>query len=141
VIELLFGGGGDQGDLVEDSTHLKPSKSLIHMENPRDVPMAKKSYLEAVNPSERAVEEGSMAEQGESSKNRGNQLTLLENREGWALEVYQGKLRREEEAEIEDGILELELDEEEARETSLVMGVTPHVSKPHDYVNHMFMRP
>jgi hypothetical protein len=20
-------------------------------------------------------------------------------------------------------------------------GVTPHVSKPHDYVNHMFMRP
>jgi hypothetical protein len=21
------------------------------------------------------------------------------------------------------------------------VGVTPHVSKPHDYVNHMFMRP
>jgi hypothetical protein len=23
----------------------------------------------------------------------------------------------------------------------LIINVTPHVSKPHDYVNHMFMRP
>jgi hypothetical protein len=30
---------------------------------------------------------------------------------------------------------------EENNKESLLITVTPHVSKPHDYVNHMFMRP
>jgi hypothetical protein len=30
--------------------------------------------------------------------------------------------------------------EKKMKKVALGQGVTPHVSKPHDYVNHMFMR-
>jgi hypothetical protein len=129
AIELLLGGGGDQGDPVEESTHPKPPESLTHLENPRDVPMAKTSNQNTVNPSGRVAVEGTTSEQGESSKNGGNQMTLLDYRKDWALEVYQGKSTREEEAGIEDAILEPELDEEEAIETSRVMGIAIYYSR------------
>jgi hypothetical protein len=39
--------------------------------------------------------------------------------------------------------MQVEGDEDKEGGTNVVetKGVTPHVSKPHDYVNHMFMRP
>jgi hypothetical protein len=108
----MFGGGGDQGDSGEESTHLKPSGEPISLGNPKKSPMATSGKTCSVGMKELAMEVGMVVVQGSGLNDKASQEMKLEGREDWAMEIYKGKATKVEEAEIEDGILELDLDEE-----------------------------
>jgi hypothetical protein len=66
----------------------------------------------SVGMKELAMEVGMVVVQGSRLNDKASQEMKLDGREDWAMEIYKGKATKVEEAEIEDGILELDLDEE-----------------------------
>jgi hypothetical protein len=75
------------------------------------------------------VNEGRKLEQGQGSKGNGEPDDQHDRHESWAVEVYKGKAADDEETEIDDGMLELDLDEDEAVEEAKLTGIAVYYSR------------
>jgi hypothetical protein len=120
---------GDQGDFDKESAHLKPSEELINWGNPRAEAMVKRNIQSAAVMEGLGVNEGRKLEQGQGSKGNGEPDDQHDGHESWDVEVYKGKVADDEEIEIEDGMLELDLDEDEAVEEVKLVGIAVYYSR------------
>jgi hypothetical protein len=116
---VTHSGGGDPEGLDERSAHPKPRRALDNLGMTMEV-----SRLKEINMKLKK-------EIPESSKVKENLAP-----EGWAMEIYKGEVLGEEKWEEDDGVLELDLEEEETEATSkfLAIGVffsqksySPHI--------------
>jgi hypothetical protein len=121
--------GSDQGELVESSTHPKLLRALRSLGGAEGTGMAGDSMMIR-------MEEGEgLKRAGSKNKQKMQETTMLadgasiEDRKDWAIEIYQGSRANAKGEDDEEGMLELDLDEEEAELSSKHMAIAVFYSR------------
>jgi hypothetical protein len=128
LIVFSFGGGGDQGDPAEESTRPKPPGEPINLENPNISLMGKPGKADSTGAKEAAMEDSKCMARDTGQSDQTSQGTGLERKEDWGLEIYKGNGSGVDEAAIDDGLLELDL-EEEVVEAAKGWGIAVYYSR------------
>jgi hypothetical protein len=122
-IGYYTGGGGEEGDSGEGSAHPKPPvRSINQCRTKRDIMMELGSD---VGGSSSTVGFGTGYEsQADKGVAQGiDKENLHEESKDWAVEVYKGSTKGKAQVEEQTDELEIKLDEEDAVETSKVLGI------------------
>jgi hypothetical protein len=104
-------------------------KGLVRPGNPKIKTMVKMSMAHVPEAKQAAVRITTTTQTRTEAGSGSGKETRQEENKGWAMEVSRGKDAGREEAEMEDGMLELDMDEEDAVKSSHVLGIAVFYSK------------
>jgi hypothetical protein len=113
---LLLCSWGDQGDLGDRSARPTLQEELINLDSAKRRSMASGARDKGVNIEEivRSEEENHGMTRNPGGIKLSEHGTMSTEGRSWALEIYKGHTEEDDQHTQEDGILELDLDEEEA---------------------------
>jgi hypothetical protein len=112
----------NKGILLRDLSIRSHQRRRSTWKTLRQSVMVKRNILDLPTTGGRGVGPASSMEQGSGSRDRVQSIKQQEGQEDWAMKNYKGKALDEEEDKIEDSMLELDVDKEEATERSKVLG-------------------
>jgi hypothetical protein len=113
----------NKGILLRDLSTRSHQRHRSTWKTLRQSVMVKRNILDLPTTGGRGVGPASSMEQGSGSRDRVQSIKQQEGQEDWAMKNYKGKALDEEEDKIEDSMLELDVDKEEATERSKVLGI------------------